>query len=253
MGVLNNQRKVIFTPLSGGETTGASSDEEGPLNRIEEPLPAPQRRPNRPPPSPASNRKAPLAGTCLKLKKGRRARHRYDSERSLFAFAELDPDEAPEGWDIAQENSSNFRALLDDQSLLDQFLTDEKLDEKKDEKLDKNYQQKQIKRDDPESCFLRIRQDLRQTLKKHLPLGILSNVEQTIIEHFLENPQEDFEVGNWNSFERLLAHICCMYNSLNSQSFDEGNQRKIRIINPNKQTFVPIDPNLCLYLTLRNK
>ena len=63
----------------------------------------------RPPPSPATPRKTPLAGTSLKLKKGRLARHRYDSERSLFAFADVDPEDAPEGWDIAEENTSRFR------------------------------------------------------------------------------------------------------------------------------------------------
>ena len=63
----------------------------------------------RPPPSPATPRKMPLAGTSLKLKKGRRARHRYDSERSLFAFADVDPEDAPEGWDIVEENTSHFR------------------------------------------------------------------------------------------------------------------------------------------------
>ena len=66
-----------------GDTTG-SSGEEGPLNRNEAPseeeqVPTIQRliRP-RPPPSPVANRKAPSTfGLSLKLKKGRRARHRY--------------------------------------------------------------------------------------------------------------------------------------------------------------------------------
>merc|ERR1711981_1545116 len=136
MGVLqNNKRKVYFTPLSGGETTGTSSDDEaGHLVIAPEPI-----RPTRPPPSPASTRKKlPLAGTSLKLKKGRRARRRYDSERSLFAFGEVDPDEPPEGWDIPQENNSNFRFLLDNQELLDQFLDNEELESQDHEDLNKN-------------------------------------------------------------------------------------------------------------------
>ena len=91
--------------FSGGETT---TDDEGPLQEVrrQEPLEdqaGRERRP-RPPPSPRSHRRAPFDGTKLKLKKGRRARQRYDSERSLFAIAEIDPDEPLDTSDIQPEN-----------------------------------------------------------------------------------------------------------------------------------------------------
>lgn len=174
------------------------------------------RRP-RPPPSPASNRKSlPLAGTSLKLKKGRRARHRYDSERSLFAFADINPEEAPEGWDIAQENSSHFTSLLDNQKLLDQFLNNES-DSETEDFIEDNGSSDDEERD-PEACFMRISGHLRLSLKKHIPWGMLAYLEEQIMEHFSTKPHETFVTSSFNSYERLLAHICCMYNQLNSQS-----------------------------------
>jgi len=253
MGVLqNNRRKVLFTPLSGGETTGASSEDEGPLNNIPTiVVPEPPRRP-RPPPSPATNRRAPLAGTSLKLKKGRRARHRYDSERSLFAFGDIDPEEAPEGWDIAQENNSNFRTLLDNQELLDQFLDNEDqiVD---DDDLTHPEDEYQHENRDPETSFLRISGHLRQVLKKHLPWGLLENLEEQIIKHFERKPQECFIASDFSSYERLLAHTCCMYNHLHSQSFDDEGIRKLKVSNPRRSHFQPIDPTLCEYLRKRNE
>ena len=113
---------MCFFFHSGDEATETSSDDEV-VNNDQEPVPTAPRRPvQRLPPSPALKKRVPLAGTSLKLKKGRRARHRYDSERSLFAFADIDPEVAPEGWDIPQENSSHFRSLLDNPDLLNQFL-----------------------------------------------------------------------------------------------------------------------------------
>jgi len=254
MGVLNNNKRVIFkSPFSGGETTETSSDDEGPLQNIPAPQPQvqqPQRRP-RPPPSPASTRKVPLAGTSLKLKKGRRARHRYDSERSLFAFADVDPEDAPEGWDIVEENTSHFRSLLDNQILLEQFLDNEDIqdapvDDAANDKFEKNQNR------DPEASFLRISSHLRQALKKHFPVGMLAGLEEQIIGHFVANPEECFVTTGLSSYERLLAHTCCMYNHLISESFDENGVRKLKVVNPNGNHFEPVDPDLVKYLTIRN-
>lgn len=152
--------------LSGGDSM--SSDDEGLLLNHVEVNQQPQ-RPPRPPPSPASNRKLPLAGTCLKLKKGRRARHRYDSERSLFAAVDMDPEEAPEGWDIAHENNSHFRALLDQDNrhLLEQFLDNEEEIDNRSSSVNESNNNKND--NDPEASYLRISSHLRQALKKHLP------------------------------------------------------------------------------------
>jgi len=250
MGVLqNNKRRVYFTPPSGEETTGTSSDDDGPLNNIPPVVSEPERRP-RPPPSPVTKRKTPLAGTSLKLKKGRRARRRYDSERSIFAFADIDPEEVPEGWDIPQENNSNFRMLLDNQELLDQFLDNN--DHINERQQDDFLLQNEDENRDPESSFLRISGHLRQALKKHLPWGLLEHLEAQIIQHFEARPQECFVASDLSSYERLLAHVCCMYNNLRSQSYDDDGIRKFKVSNPRRGHFYPIDPTLCEYLKLRN-
>jgi len=257
MGVLNNNRRVIFkSPFSGGETTETSSDDEGPLQNIPAPQPQiqqPQRRP-RPPPSPATNRRVPLAGTSLKLKKGRRARHRYDSEREIFALAGVDPDEAPEGWDIMQESTSHFRTLLDNQILLEQFLDNEDIHDASVESVGKAANEKFEKNQnrDPEASFLRISSHLRQALKKHFPMGMLAGLEEQIIGHFVANPEKCFVTTGLSSYERLLAHTCCMYNHLISESFDENGVRKLKVVNPNGNCFEPVDPDLVKYLTIRN-
>ena len=67
-----------------GDNTGSSED-EGPLNRTETSsdeeivveVPRPRVRSRPPPQSPGTSRKTPNFGLTLKLKKGRRARHRY--------------------------------------------------------------------------------------------------------------------------------------------------------------------------------
>merc|ERR1719273_2220976 len=259
MGVLDNKKKIFFKlPIvSGGETTETSSDDEGPLQNIPAAQPQiqqPQRRP-RPPPSPASPRKTPVAGKSLKLKKGRRARHRYDSERSLFAFADIDPeDPEDEGWDIMEENTSHFRSLLDNQILLEQFLDNEDISNDTVDQVDNANMDKygKIQNRDPEASFLRISSHLRQALKKHFPLGMLAGLEEQIIGHFVATPKECFVTSGLSSYERLLAHTCCMYNHLNSESFDENGVRKLKVINPNGNHFEPIDPDLVKYLTIRN-
>jgi len=250
MGVLNNaKRKVVFSVTSGGETT---TDDEGPLNvrhEPQEPVQAREARP-RPPPSPrSSRRRAAPFGATLKLKKGRRARHRYDSERSLFAIAEIDPDEAPEGPNIFEETTSKFQNLLDNEELLDQFLDKEDFADIKKEVPSKNNNDKDLDRD-PESSFLRISGHLRQALKKHLPYGMLEHLEEQIVTHFTQNPGQSFEVSDLSSYERLLAHTCSMYNSLVSQSFDKNGVRILKIVNP-RMDFEPIDPRLVKYLQMR--
>jgi len=260
MGVLNNKKKVVFRPLTG-DTTASSEDEGGPLNRNgasseEEPVQLQRLVRPRPPPSPVANRKAPSTfGLSLKLKKGRRARHRYDSERDLFAMADdINPDEVPEGWDIFNETTSRFRKLLDNQILLDQFLNEDLHDSEqeiqtdfKNEILDDDDDENN---NDPETSYLRISAHLRQALKKHLPWGILENLEEQIVEHFITNPSDCFLASNLSSYERLLAHVCSMYNHLSSQSFDDNGIRTLKIVNPRKK-FHPIDPSLCEYLKTR--
>ena len=65
----------------------------------------------------------------------------------------------------------NFRSLLDNQILLEQFLDNEDQDvvvDKVDNAANGKYERNQNR--DPEASFLRISSHLRQALKKHFPM-----------------------------------------------------------------------------------
>ena len=86
-------------------------------------------------------------------------------------MADIDPDEIPDGWDIANETTSRFRTILDNENLLNRFLNED-LDEREiqnDDIKNKTFDEN----DDPEASFLRISSNLRQALKKHLPWVII--------------------------------------------------------------------------------
>ena len=46
----------------------------------------------------------------------------------------------------------------------------------------------------------------------------MAGLEELIIGHFVANPEESFVTSGLSSYERLLAHTCCMYNHLVSES-----------------------------------
>ena len=88
-----------------------------------------------------------------------------------MAADDVDPDEVPEGWDIANETTSRFRKLLDNQILLEQFLDEDLHDSEQEIQTDFKNEIFDDDNDnnDPETSYLRISAHLRQALKKHLP------------------------------------------------------------------------------------
>jgi hypothetical protein len=46
----------------------------------------------------------------------------------------------------------------------------------------------------------------------------MAGLEELIVGHFVANPEESFVTSGLSSYERLLAHTCCMYNHLVSES-----------------------------------
>ena len=103
-------KNVVFFSPPRTESESSDGDEAVQLAIQETAAPTPQqtnRRSQQTPPSPASGRKYQRSGHKLVLKKGRRSRHRCESERSLavevFGSADV-PDEALEGWDIANQS-----------------------------------------------------------------------------------------------------------------------------------------------------
>merc|ERR1712244_106514 len=71
-------------------------------------------------------------------------------------------------------------------------------------------------------------------------------------EAFTKNPHSEYVCEDLSSFERLLLHALCAYNSLNSHSFDFAGKRLIRVENPHP-SFFRRDPGLCSYLLERMK
>lgn len=251
MGVLEHQKRVFFTPVSGDNATSSDDDETLRIRESPPPILAPGR--NRPPPSPATYRRTGLVGHTLKLKKGRRSKQRYDNERILFASVDIDPEEVPQGLDIGPETNSHFALLLDEDNkeLLEDFLNSKEV--VKERRKRNGKRRNSVEDDDDEdsdAAFLRISGPLRQAVKKHLPYGILENLEDNIREHFLMHPQQEYVAVDLSSYERLLAHVCSMYHHLNSRSYDEDGKRKLKIGNP-KEKFDPIDPSLAKYLKNR--
>ena len=87
---------------------------------------------------------------------------------------DINPDEVPEGWDIANETTSRFRKLLDNQILLEQFLNEDLHNNSEQQEIQTDFKNEIFDDDDndnndPETSYLRISAHLRQALKKHLP------------------------------------------------------------------------------------
>ena len=82
------------------------------------------------------------------------------------------------------------------------------------------------------------------------PLLCTQGLESKLNETFTKNPHTEYVMEDLSSFERLLLHALCSYNSLNSNSFDFAGKRLVRVENP-YQTFFRKQPGLCEYLVER--
>lgn len=272
MGVLENRRNVYFNDTinvnrgqeSSDEDTGSDGGEDVPAVQTvngDGQQNADNRRRNQQqtPPSPASGRKYQRCGHKLVLKKGRRSRQRCESERSLavevFGSADI-PEEALEGWDIVNPTRSHFTALLtqsENAKLLKEFIEGATIEQGQDDYETRPRDQNGVPHhpEDPEEAFLSISTALRGALKKHYNEGALVALEQEIMAFFSENPCRDYVADHLDGYERLLAHAASKYHQLQSRSFDEDGKRKIKIGNPSRTEFQPIDPSLSKYLKIR--
>eukprot|EP00096_Caligus_rogercresseyi_P004950 TRINITY_DN1962_c0_g2_i2.p1 TRINITY_DN1962_c0_g2~~TRINITY_DN1962_c0_g2_i2.p1 ORF type:complete len:255 (+),score=62.34 TRINITY_DN1962_c0_g2_i2:73-837(+) len=185
-------------------------------------------------------------GTTLALKKGRRSRHRYENEKLLTTQHE---DELI--WDIVDRTSSSHRFTQLKEDVLSRFyygdeciLNEEDADGSGQEAIQdpENF--------DPEAAYLNIGFNLRTALKKSVPVGMLSRLEEDIVNFFMENPKSFYIADELSSFERLLAHACSSYHYLQSHSFNERGKRKLKIGNPKSGFFKP-EPCLSSYIQER--
>ena len=157
---------------------------------------------------------------------------------------------------IIQESKSCFMDLInmEDDELLDQFINNEEPRYYSKQKMARKINRAQMSEEnfEPEDAFMNINFGLRQALKKRPPMGMLEDLEESISERFVSNPQTEYVCEDLSSFERLLVHAICAYNSLNSHSFDFAGRRLLRVENP-FSTFFKRNPGLTSYLVMRKK
>jgi len=86
----------------------------------------------------------------------------------------------------------------------------------------------------PEECFERVEMRFRAMLRKrHVPLGILANLEDDLTGFFSECPRSVWVSRLSSSYERLLLHALCQYLDLKSISFDRDRARHTQVENHN--------------------
>jgi len=250
MGVIRQLKQVVIAePNSGEQSTAPVTDDESVTSGQATPVPNNVRTRNTSAISPALVRRE--LAYKFKMKKGRKTKQRCENEQMLMTMYGIDAEDTL-GEDIAQETKSYFLDLMsmENEVLLDQFINNEEPRYFNKEKITRKVKKVTAENFEPEEAFLKIGFNMRQALKKHPPMGMLEGIEEKITETFLTNPNSEFVAENMSSFERLLLHALCSYNSLNSYSFDFGGKRIVRVENP-YATFFQKNPGLCSYLKSR--
>jgi len=253
MGVIRQpiQKKVVIAHINSAEqSTAPPTDDESISSGHVTPVPQPTNRSISSAVADVLKRRG-LVCSRMSTKQGlgRRTQQRSDNEKLLMAMYGVD---CEDGGDIPQASRSYFQDLLhcDNEELLEQFINNEEPRFYSKQKINRRMRPETDEDFDPESSFLKIGSGMRQALKKHLPLGMLEGLENKVTETFLTNPNTEYVADSLTSFERLLLHAICSYNSLNSHSFDFGGKRLVRVENPFGK-FFERDPSLCQYLGIR--
>jgi len=193
-----------------------------------------------------------LGANTLRLKQGRRTKQRCENEKMLLSMYGIDEDDVW-GSNIPSQTRSYFLDLMneDNEELLEQFINNEEPQYFNSERITRKSRGGfTAETFQPEEAFIKIGFNLRQALKKHPPMGMLEGLESKLNETFTKNPHTEYVMEDLSSFERLLLHALCSYNSLNSNSFDFAGKRLVRVENP-YQTFFRKQPGLCEYLLQR--
>lgn len=83
-----------------------------------------------------------------------------------------------------------------------------------------------------EQRFGLLKPQMKSLLKKrHLPLGILSYLEEEVVALFTSDPSMVYITQELTSFERLLLHALCQYNFLSSKSATIASVRRTKVKN----------------------
>lgn len=104
-----------------------------------------------------------------------------------------------------------------------------------------------------DACYKRIERRLRNALNnKHVPLGMLENLETELTAFFIKWPTSKYTSVLSSSYERLLMHALCQYLGLLSQSItgNDGN-RCTQVQTKPQSSFHPPSISLCQYIKER--
>jgi len=214
-------------------------------------------------PVPANTSNTRGAGVCplqvrrnlgthnVRMKQGRRTKQRLENEKMLMSMYGIDEEDLM-GTDVSPQTRSYFMDLVsgENEELLEQFINNQEQKYFSEQRITRRAARVEEDNFEPEDAFMKIGFNLRQALKKHPPMGMLEGLEEKITDKFTTNPNSEFVCEDLSSFERLLLHALCAYNSLNSHSFDFAGKRLVRVENPHR-SFFRRNPGLCSYLLER--
>lgn len=83
-----------------------------------------------------------------------------------------------------------------------------------------------------QECFGRIDRHLRSILtRRHLPVGILAQLEEDVVSFFKDCPDSVFVLDHTSGYERLLLHAVCQFLGLHCHSYDDNGSRRTQVEN----------------------
>jgi len=106
---------------------------------------------------------------------------------------------------------------------------------------------------DPEQAFHGICRKLRNILKqRHLPLGIVCNLEEQVLEFFATHPlNTTYECGPLDAYRRGLLHAISQYNNLKSYSIGKKKTEKVVHVQAKEAELVTPSIRLASYIETR--
>uniref|UniRef100_A0A8W8K0R6 R3H-associated N-terminal domain-containing protein n=1 Tax=Magallana gigas TaxID=29159 RepID=A0A8W8K0R6_MAGGI len=176
-------------------------------------------------------------------------------EPSMSAFAELfNEKEKMQVWnEFVNSSEEEQERIISGRSLPDTILEEEEEGEEGFQMVDRMQGDKTDKRKyhpsySAEECFQRIDKKIRVHLKKkHVPLELLSKLEENVIEFFQAWPDSVYVQCLNGGFERMMMHGVCQYLDLQSKSIENNGQRQTQVENFHP-VFIPPTILLSSYL-----
>lgn len=166
-------------------------------------------------------------------------------EPSMSAFSELfNEKEKMQVWnEFVNSSEEEQERIISGRSVPYTILEEEEeedflmVDETQDDKTDKRKYHPSYS---AEECFQRIDKKIRTHLKrKHVPLELLSKLEESVIEFFQSWPDSVYVQCLNGGFERMMMHGVCQYLDLQSKSIENNGERHTQVENTHPAFYPP--------------